>query len=120
MNIPEPSGDNMYKYVATLGVFLMIVSIYSGAVVASKYNESYVKTMETFYIDTIKNSPEQEKYRKNLNHWLTQETKNTNFFLKSLSYIFVFSFLMSAIGFYFWYTRIQRYSDAKLKQEAKA
>lgn len=112
MNFPTAASGHLYQYVMTLGAFIMIVSSYSLAVVF----ESHDAKLQLGAAHLL-NQQEQEQSRKFWQSYLEARKKDTEIVLTVLTLSTLFGAVLTAIGGYCWYHRVQKFEDQKRQLE---
>ncbi|GAA3622905.1 hypothetical protein [Flavivirga jejuensis] len=135
MIIPNLPTDNIYKFFALSGLFIIIFCITSTELKVSDI-ESDMDNLITqkgeieYEIQLLKNNYEKEKLNEKLNlkifkfNRLDELLQNKTKKIKRVFYWSIFGIIVGVImclfGFVCWYNRIQIFLDYKLKKENEA
>ncbi|MFH1315373.1 MAG: hypothetical protein ABIH67_03175 [Candidatus Uhrbacteria bacterium] len=148
MNIPNLPTDNLYKFIALVGVVVLLAASYFPIIKARELRlamieiEGKIKSLEieVQYLQDInkKLEPNESTGDRNKEELLDKAYKlkmkneelRTNSkkvevigidyecIRKIQTYGMIFGFILSAFGFFLWYFKIQKYQDKQLKKNS--
>ena len=114
--IPVPT-DNIYKFLATFGLVVMVASMTLIILNANTTNKTVWEAANAIYDLEVSNDPLKEKRMKLLESEIGVAASNRTFGLWALSVVFALGFFASLEGFRRWYKHIQPMYDEILELE---
>ena len=143
MKLPSLPTDNLYKFIALFGLFLVITTIYSYSTIQNDLDEKWAKGAAVLEAQSdllmaqlkIHDKPTEQqkgkisdlkKRKEKLEQTGTEVEDYWTAYRKakrwknSLLFLMAVGFLMIIIGFYLWYVKLQKYQDIILINQAKS
>ena len=110
--VPLPT-DNIYKFYAMFGLFLMFLSMWGFVTTYNSYlQKAFIVAEELTILDSINElTPEQESRKNILIKQKEINPLNKSFFMSSVTAGFSLSVFLMIFGFYKWHTKIQPIQD---------
>ena len=130
MNLPNLPTDNLYKFMALSGLFLIIFSFTLVLLQANRSQDIHRELKRLSTIMELKNfqNERDKKLGENIVENLGQSRKlleELKFILeqkpKYMAFFVIFMLIgviLSITGFQLWYSRVQRYQDILIKNQA--
>ena len=138
MQIPNLPTDNLYKFIALSGLSIFLFSFFIPLYLNYSINQQIAEVLSDLHVveskmdrleNTPKDSPHFERRFKEvelLNDKVRKANELTKYLrlnqLSVLNYKYIgvtIGVFLSVLGFYLWYTRVQKYLDKELRNNSE-
>ncbi|WP_447928736.1 hypothetical protein [Vreelandella sp. EE27] len=116
--IPVPT-DNIYKFCATFGLVVMVVSLTLMIVNVNTANQVIFDSAKNYYDLRSQEGPFIDEREKLIDHQLKIAVNNRDFGKWGLAFIFLMGFFCSCFGFYSWLRKLQPIHDEILELQRR-